>query len=209
MKTEVCLLTRVSKSSQSYERQIQDLTQECNRRGYIIVNTFNEKITGRVKNEDRESWLNLLNYVDTNTSVKKVLVWELTRLGRTPLQTLKAVEELSKRNISLFIHNYQIETLNLDGSSNPMAQMLVTILSEFARTELELIEQRLSSGYKKYRAAGGKVGRKKGSNLSEKDLLLKHNDIIKLLNKQRSIREISKLTGKSTTTILKVKKIAK
>ena len=204
---EVCLLTRVSKSSQSYERQVVDLTNECKRKGYTIANIFNEKITGRVKNEHRESWLNLLAYIDKNANVKKVLIWELTRLGRTPLETLKAVEELTNRNISLVIYNYQLETINPNGTSNAMTQMLITILSEFARTELELIEQRLASGYKKYRASGGKVGRKTGSTISTKELLVKHADIVRLLKKERSIREISKLVNKSTTTILKIKKL--
>jgi len=209
MSIEVCLLTRVSKSSQSYERQIQDLTKECERKKYTISKIFNEKITGRVKNENRKSWLDLLHYLDSNPNIKKVLVWELTRLGRTPLQTLKAVEELSNRNISLVIYNYQLETINPDGTPNAITQMLITILSEFARTELELIEQRLSSGYKKYRASGGKVGRKKGSTISDQELLIKHADIVRLLKKERSIREISKLTNKSTATVLKIKKIAK
>ena len=204
---DVCLLTRVSKSSQSYERQILDLSNECKRKEYTIAKTFNEKITGRVKNENRKSWLSLLDYLDKNSNVKKVLIWELTRLGRTPLETLKAVEELTNRNVSLVIYNYQLETINPNGTQNAMAQMLITILSEFARTELELIEQRLASGYKKYRASGGKVGRKKGSSTSTKNLLIKHSDIVRLLKKDRSIREISKLLNKSTTTILKIKKL--
>ena len=207
MPTKVCILTRVSKSSQSYERQIEDLTRECLRRNFIISRVFNEKISGKTKNENRKSWIELLHFIDENKDIKKVLIWELTRLGRTPLETLKAVQELNNRKVSLFIYNYQLETLSPDNKINPISQMLITILSEFARSELDLIEQRLSSGYKKYRASGGKVGRKKGSHLSNKQLLQKHADIVRLLKKKRSIREISKLIGKSTSTVLKVKKI--
>ena len=207
MSESVCILTRVSKSSQSYERQILDLSNYCSRNNYTIAKIFNEKISGRSKNEHRSSWLELIEFLDKNKTVSKVLIWELTRLGRTPLETLKAIEELNNRNVSLYIYNYQIETLTPAGAKNPVSQLLITILSEFARTELEMIEQRLASGYKKYRASGGKVGRKKGVFSTKEQLIEKHSDVVKLLKKNRSIREVAKLTNKSNTTVHKIKKL--
>ena len=45
--------------------------------------------------------------------------------------------------ISLFIQNYNIETLTPDKDINPMSQFLITILAEIARMERKSIESRL------------------------------------------------------------------
>ena len=58
-----------------------------------------------------------MSYISTH-NVEKVLVWELSRLGRNTLEVLKTIEEFNTLGISLFIKNYNIETLNEDGKPN-------------------------------------------------------------------------------------------
>ena len=202
----VAILTRVSKESQSFERQITDLRTYSNSKGYKVVGEFNEKISGATKNEDRTAWTDLMKLIDSK-KIDKVLIWELSRLGRSTLEVLKSLDIFHSKGISLYVLNYNIETLNEDGTVNPMAQMMVTMLAEFARTERAAIQQRLASGYKKHLNEGGKVGRVKGVTMDTTELLDKHKDVIKYLNKSRSIREISTLTNKSTRTIQKVKRL--
>ena len=55
-------------------------------------------------------------------------MWELSRLGRNTLEILKTIEEFNTLGISLFIKNYNIETLNEDGKPNVMSQFLVRLL---------------------------------------------------------------------------------
>jgi DNA invertase Pin-like site-specific DNA recombinase len=202
----VAILTRVSKESQSYERQIKDLRAYANSKGYNVVGEFNEKVSGATANRDRTALIGLYKLIEKK-AIKKLLVWELSRLGRSTLEVLKSLEYFHSNGVSLYVLNYNIETLNRDGSVNPMAQMMITLLAEFSRTERTAIQQRLSSGYKKYRNDGGKVGRKSGSTESKDEFLKKHNDVVKLLKKNTSIRNISKLTEKSTKTIQKVKNL--
>ena len=57
--------------------------------------------------------------------MRKLSVWELSRLGRNTLEVLKTIEEFNTLGISLFIKNYNIETLNEDGIPNVMSQFLV------------------------------------------------------------------------------------
>jgi len=203
---KVIILTRVSKESQSYTRQITDLTNFAEKNSLKVVGEYNEKITGVAKNEDRLAWNQLINHIEKQ-KVDKVLVWELSRLGRNTLEVLKALDILHSKKISLFVLNYNIETLNEDGTINPMAQMMVTMLAEFARAERTTIQQRLNSGYRKYIESGGKVGRTPGKKVDNDKILEKHTEIIKYLKKNRSIRETAKLSGKSTRTVLKVKRI--
>lgn len=201
---DVAILTRVSKESQSYERQIDDLRSYANSKNYNVVCEFNEKISGAVKNENRLALGDLNKFVETQ-KINKVLIWELSRLGRDTLEVLKSLEKFHNKGISLYVLNYNIETLNNDGTINPMAQILVTLLAEFSRAERSAIQQRLISGYKKHIESGGRVGRIKGISMENSQLLEKHKEIVKYLKKGRSIRETATMVKKSTRTVLKVK----
>ena len=53
--TNVCLYLRVSTSQQTTENQEMELLQLCERRGFNIVETYRETISGTKKNEDRKS----------------------------------------------------------------------------------------------------------------------------------------------------------
>jgi DNA invertase Pin-like site-specific DNA recombinase len=202
---EVVILTRVSKESQSYERQISDLRSHAERKGYKIVGEFNEKISGATKNEDRLALTQLAKFIDGH-HVDKVLVWELSRLGRNTLEVLKSLDFFHSKGVSLYVLNHNIETLNDDGTVNPMAQMMVTMLAEFARAERSNIHQRLVSGYKRHIKNGGRVGRLKGVTLDPVSLLEKHKEVVKYLRKGRGIRETAKHFGRSTRTVMKIKR---
>jgi DNA invertase Pin-like site-specific DNA recombinase len=202
---KVVILTRVSKESQSYERQITDLRAYANNKNFEIVGEFNEKISGATLNELRPALNQLMCLVETQ-KINKILVWELSRLGRNTLEVLKSLDLFHSRGISLYVLNYNIETLNEDGTVNPMAQMMVTMLAEFSRAERSAIQQRLASGYKKHRENNGRVGRLKGASMDNSVLLEKHNTIVKLLRKGRSIREIAAISSKSTRTVQKIKR---
>ena len=136
--------------------------------------------------------------------IDKVLVTELSRLGRDTLQVLQVIETLNDMKVSLYIQNYNIETLNEDGKVNAMSQFLITILAEIARMERKTIRERMNSGYKNFREQGGVVGRKQGYTKSEDQMKQQYSQEIKLLRKGLSLREISKLTGHSVNTIRKV-----
>lgn len=201
---DAVILTRVSKDSQSYERQVNDLRSFALNKNYNVIGEFNEKVSGAVKNQDRIALNNLNLFLESNR-VDKILIWELSRLGRNTLEVLKSLEGFHEKGISLYILNYNLETLNADGTVNPMAQILVTLLAEFSRVERTAIQQRLASGYRKHIDSGGKVGRVKNISMTRDQLLEKHKDILKYLNKGRSIRETAMMVGKSTRTVLKVK----
>ena len=136
-------------------------------------------------------------------SINKVAVTELSRLGRDTLQVLEVIELFNRLGISLYIQNYGIETLTESGEVNPMSQFLITILAEVARMERKTIRERVESGYKNYRAQGGKVGRKEGYKKSNEAMREQYGEEIRLLRKGISLRNISKITGTSVNTIRK------
>ena len=200
---DVVIFGRVSTLIQDYDRQVNELTAICTQRGWSVRSVFTEKISGAKKNAERKELSRMIDYIKAQ-HIDKVLVTELSRLGRDTLQVLQVIETCNDMKVSLFIQNYNIETLNEDGKVNAMSQFLITILAEIARMERKTIRERMNSGYKNFRENGGVVGRKQGYTKSDDKMKQQYSQEIKLLRKGLSLREVSKLTGHSVNTIRKV-----
>lgn len=203
---KVVLYCRVSTQVQDYERQVSDLTQFAKKHQWEIAETFTEKISGAKKNNERKELASLLSYARVHY-INRVLVTELSRLGRDTLQVLAAIDMLNKAKVSLYIMNYNIETLTPDGKVNPMSQFMITLLAEVARMERRTIKERMASGYNNFRANGGKVGRKPGYRKSDEDFRTQYKDVFRLLGKGVSLRDISKATGVSVNTVKRCKNL--
>ena len=203
---KVVLYCRVSTQVQDYERQVSDLTQFAKKHQWEIAETFTEKISGAKKNNERKELASLLSYARIHY-INRVLVTELSRLGRDTLQVLAAIDMLNKAKVSLYIMNYNIETLTPDGKVNPMSQFMITLLAEVARMERRTIKERMASGYNNFRANGGKVGRKTGYRKSDEDFRTQYKDVFRLLGKGVSLRDISKATGVSVNTVKRCKRL--
>lgn len=205
-KIKVVIFARVSTNVQDYERQVNELTALSNRNGWSVEATFAEKVSGAKKNVERKELAKMVEFIKSN-SIDKVLVTELSRLGRDTLQVLEVIEMFNREGLSLYIQNYNIETLTAQGEVNTMSQFLITILAEVARMERKTIRERVESGYKNYRANGGKVGRKGGYRKSDEAMTEQYAEEIRLLKKGISLRNICKITGTSVNTIRKCKSL--
>lgn len=197
------IYARVSTSTQDYERQIADLREYASRMNYEIVKEFSEKVSGAKKVAEREQLSELIAYVQTH-KVDKVLIYECSRLSRRIVDFLSIVEQLNEQKISLYILQNGLETLQPDGTVNPIAQLVLGIMAQFNSMERGLIRSRMESGYKHYRSEGGKVGRKEGYRKSDEDMKVQYAEEIKLLKKSYSLRNVCKLTGTSVNTLRKL-----
>ena len=205
---KVVLFARVSSANdrQNYDRQIKDLTQLAVSLNYHVEAVFAEKISGAKKNENRHELMKMVDFVKQQ-DIDKIMVTELSRLGRDPLQILQTLAILNEHKISLFIQTYNIETLTPEKEINPMSQFLITILAEIASLERRTIENRLSSGYKNYRMKGGIVGRKKGFRKSHDEMKEEYIEEIKMLKKGYSYQHIGQITKTNKNTLSKLKKL--
>jgi DNA invertase Pin-like site-specific DNA recombinase len=207
--TKAVIYSRVSSEGnrQDTERQTNELIEYANRMGYKLVEVYEEKVSGYKKNEDRPIFSRMLKEIDKG-EIDKVLVWELSRIGRSVIQSLQNIQLLTDKKVSIYIKNFNLETLNDDKTPNTLSMFMVQILFSVANMEAQLTKSRMVSGYRNHIKNGGKVGRKSGSTETEEETIKKHSDVLKLLKKKLSIRQISGLTKKSTNTILKVKSTA-
>ena len=208
--TKAVIYSRVSSEGnrQDTERQTNELIEYANKMGYELVEVYEEKVSGYKKNEDRPIFSKMLEEIEKGT-IDKVLVWELSRIGRSVIQSLQNIQLLTDKKVSIYIKNFNLETLNDDKTPNSLSMFMVQILFSVANMEAQLTKSRMVSGYRNHIKNGGKVGRKSGSIETEEETIQKHNDVVKLLKKKLSIRQISGLTNKSTNTILKVKSTAR
>jgi len=207
---KVALLVRVSTDKQDYQRQIVELTQYCSKVGWEVTETFANKVSGAKKNEDREEVQSLIEYVKTN-EIRRVVCLEISRLGRNTLEALKIIQTLNENGVSLYVKNYNLETLTEDGKVNPIASLICTILLEIASMERLTIKERMESGRKQYiercRREGIKMGRPATYRKSEESYKEQYTKEISLLRKGISLSNVSKITGTSINTLRKVKSL--
>lgn len=201
MKTAV-IYARVSSSNdrQDTSRQIEDLKKYAISQDIEIVNIFQEHISGAKRIEERQILGECLEYCKRE-SVNILLLSELSRLGRSTLQVLRSLDILHESKVSVYIQNLGLYTLQPNGEVNPIASIMVTVLAEMANIERSNIQYRLNSGRANYIAKGGKLGRKTGSTKTDDKKKEEYKEVIALLKKGYSIRNIAKLQSIGISTV--------
>ena len=101
------IFCRVSSLLQDTERQTAELKEYANKMGYKLVAVFEEQISGAKKNKDRPELMKLIGLIDEG-KVNKVIVWELSRLGRNLVEILKVIELFKEKKVSLFINKFNL-----------------------------------------------------------------------------------------------------
>lgn len=205
---KVVILGRVSTDKQDYQRQIVELQEYCNKVGWEVVGVFANKVSGAKTIEERSELQDMLQFIKEN-EIDRVVCLEVSRLGRNTLESLKVIQMLNENQVSLFIKNYNIETLNEDGKVNPVASLITTILLEVASMERLTIRERMKSGQQQYiarcRKEGVKMGRTEGYRKSDDSYKEQYSKEISLLRKGISLRNVQGITGTSINTLRKLK----
>ena len=205
---KVVILGRVSTDRQDYQRQINELQEYCNKVGWEVVNVFVNKISGAKSFEERTELQQMIEFIKKN-DISRVVCLEVSRLGRNTLESLKVIQILNEHKVSLFIKNYNLETLDSDGKPNPITSLITTILLEIASMERQTIRERMQSGQKQYiercRKNGINIGRPVGYRKSDSNYKDEYSKEIALLKKGISLRNIQQITGTSVNTLRKIK----
>jgi len=204
--TQVAIFGRTSTQEQDYQRQVVDMQKVADKFDYEVVSVITEKISGAKKNEERLGIQQLLNEARAG-KFQKLLVTEVSRLGRNTLETLKLVEELHQLGISIYLHDLNSETLNENGEMPMQMEMMLHMLSLFAKNERRTTIERIRSGMAQARKNGVHCGRHKGTTESKERFLAKYSKVVEGLKKGFSIRECVKLYDTSLGTVFKVRKM--
>lgn len=205
---KVVILGRVSTDRQDYQQQINELQEYCDKVGWKVVNVFVNKVSGAKSIEERTELQQMIQYIKEN-EISRVVCLEVSRLGRNTLESLRVIQILNEHKVSLYIKNYNLETLNADGNPNPITSLITTILLEIASMERQTIRERMQSGQKQYiercRKNGIKMGRAEGYRKSDDNYREQYIKEISLLRKGISLRNVQSITGTSINTLRKIK----
>lgn len=174
--------------------------------GYHLT-IFDKGVSGKIPFSEREGGFKLLELVQSG-KVEEVVVEELSRLGRNTLDVLTTLKEFEDYNVNVVVRGMGNLQSIVNGKKNPIWNLITSVMSSLYELERESIVERTEMGRKMYVINGGKLGRKVGTTENRKDFLQKDRTqrIISLLDKGKSVRDISSRLGVSTKTVVKVRK---
>lgn len=207
---KVVILARVSTQAQDYQRQVTELQEYCDRAGWEVTKVFANKVSGAKAVTGRTEIVEIVEYIKSN-DIQRVVCLKISRLGRNTLEALKVINYLNENWVSLYVKNYNLETL-VDGKVNPVASLICTILIEIASMERLTIKERMTSGRNQYiakcREQGIKMGHPASYRKSDTTYKEQYGKEISLLKKGISLRNVSQLTGTSVNTLRKLRQYA-
>ena len=183
---------RVSTDEQTVQNQKLALEKWSQQNNYQILDFFEDPaISGRIPATQRKGFQEMLEMVKI-TGVEAVLVYELSRVGRTFWDTLDAIKAV-EHYASLISCSPRESFLQTTESS--IRKLMIGILTWAAERERELLVQRTKDGMERARAAGKGIGRPQKT--------IDKNQLIILLAENNSKRTIAKSLGISKATLYK------
>ena len=182
-KNKVIGYLRVSTVDQDTNKNEADILKFANAHDFGKVEFVSEKISGITSWKKRK----LFDVVQSLHAGDVLIVPELSRLGRSLVDVLDVLNDLSKKQVKVYSVK---EAFQLNGD-DMQSKVMRTMLSLFAEIERDLISARTKDGLQAARAEGRIGGRPKGIGKSKLD---KHETEIIALMKNGSQRQfIAKL----------------
>lgn len=137
------LYARVSTTDQNLKAQITKLTTS-----YPNGSLFTDKQSG--KNMDRAGFKKMM---DAATAGDKIVVQDLTRLGRGTADLLTFIEELEALKVDLVIMDMDGKGQTVDTSS-PMGKLMFTLVAAMGQMQREQIVEKTKLGIAQAKADG-------------------------------------------------------
>lgn len=201
------IYARVSSTTdrQTTDRQVADLKEYAKYVKMEVANVFEEKVSGAKKNTERPILVEALEFCRTE-QIDMLLVSELSRLGRNAFEVLDVVKGLVDDGINLYMQKEKFTLLDDEKQPSMFAPIMLATLSTCAQLERENIKFRLNSGRKQYIEKGGQLGRKTGSKKTTDKKKEEYSNVLSLLKKGQSVRNVAKLADVSVSTVQRLKK---
>lgn len=145
---KVALYARTSTAdgSQDIDLQLDDLKKKAAERGWTIVATHTDTMSGSTSS--RPGLDALLVDVDAG-KVELVAVWKLDRLGRSMRHLLETLDHFTTAGVGFVsIRNDGIDT------TTPAGRLMLHLLAAFAEFEREMIRERVQAGMDRIKRTG-------------------------------------------------------
>lgn len=186
---KVVIYSRVSTKDQNCENQIQLLKKIVNQNNWELIDTYVDVgISGSKGRESRKEF-DRLNKDMIRRKFNRILVWDISRLGRSLQHLVEFLNEVNSIGCNLYIHQSGLDT------STPNGKMMFQMIGVFSEFEREMISERVKLGLERVKSKGKKLGRPQRVNLTMVD------EMKKLKNIGWSYGKISEHLGVSKMTV--------
>ena len=150
-----CGYVRVSREDQNPENQIQLLEKE----GVPLENIFVDKISGVSNARDRPGFIALTEFIEAyrNEFEFTVYVFEISRIGRSFLETLNLVTMWEERGIRVWSLSPAESWSRIE--DRKLRDLMLSIFSWVADRERESLIERTKLGLERAKAEGKVLGR--------------------------------------------------
>ena len=192
---------RVSSLDQKTDRQTVDA------KSYDLV--IEDKCSGSIPFFEREGGKKIKTLVERGCNME-LDVHAIDRIGRDLLDILNTILFFNSHKISIYFVSQGLATLNDKGEENAVAKMVISILGVVAEMEKKNINERTREGIEIAKALGKYRGRNQGTKEDVHYFLSKpkNKKALDYLKKGFKNSEVSKITGLSVNTIVKIRKYA-
>ena len=147
------LYVRVSTDRQTIENQEIQLRQVAERRGWEVVEVYNDAgISGAKDRKQRPGLDRMLNDASRG-KFDVVMAWAIDRVGRSLIDLLGTIQHLEACGVDLYLDQQNIDT------TTPMGKLIFQITGAFAEFERSMIKQRIHAGLARAKKAGKVLGR--------------------------------------------------
>ncbi|HEU5461835.1 MAG TPA: recombinase family protein [Nitrososphaeraceae archaeon] len=183
---------RVSTEEQTVQTQKIAITRWAKDHDYQVLYFFEDPaVSGKIPATRRKGFQDLIEFVRLS-KVEAVLVYELSRVGRTFWDTLDAIKVIEEH--CPLISCSPRESF-LQATDPSIRSLMISILTWVAEREREMLVQRTKDGMSRARIAGKEIGRP--------EKVIDKNNLITLLAENISKARIAKELRISKATLYK------
>ncbi len=183
---------RVSTEEQSILNQRLAMQKWADNHDFQILEYFEDSaVSGKIPAVKRKGFVDMLSIVK-NESVDAILIYELSRVGRTFWDTLDAIKAI-EAYVPLISCSPRESFLQMTEPS--VRKLMIGILTWVAEREREMLVQRTKDGLSRAKSVGKIVGRPKK--------VLDKDNLILLLAQNKPRVKIAKELGVSKATLYK------
>ena len=148
------IYSRVSTNDQTVDNQLKVLREVAEKKGLEVVQEISDEGISGAKGRDERDGFNELIKGSVQKEWDIILVWDVSRLGRSLQHLVSFLDDIHSANCDLYIHQSGIDTTTASG------KMMFQMTACFVEFERSMIRQRVIAGQQRAKAEGKHIGRK-------------------------------------------------
>lgn len=184
----VAIYGRVSTNEQSTDNQTDFLQEIAERNGWTLVEIYVDEGMSGTKGREKRPQFDRLCKDMVRRKFNRILVWDISRLGRSLQHLVEFLDDVQSVNCHLYIHQSGLDT------STPSGQMMFQMVGVFSEFERSMISERVKLGLKRVKSKGVQLGRPKSITNEHKEKVWKMIDQGMSHSNVSNIIKISKMS---------------